>query len=62
MSDHPRCDCEPDLGPHSYARVCDYCGTSFAGARCVHHPVQAPCPECDVLPVPQLVGVDGPSH
>jgi uncharacterized protein YciI len=49
-----QCACEPDLDDHLFARTCDYCGTAFAGARCPHDPRQQPCPECDVVPVPQL--------
>jgi hypothetical protein len=49
------CDCQSDLGAAHYGRLCDYCGTAFAGSHCVHDPRQDPCPECQVVPVPQLV-------
>jgi uncharacterized protein YndB with AHSA1/START domain len=48
------CGCEPDLGPNTYARTCDYCATSFAGRHCVHDAAQDPCPECDVVPPAQF--------
>ncbi len=47
------CACEPYLDDTRYARVCDYCGTESGSVRCIHDARQEPCPECDVLPVPQ---------
>ena len=49
------CGCEPDLDDSEFARVCDYCGLEHGSVRCLHDAVQEPCPECDVLPVPQTV-------
>jgi hypothetical protein len=48
------CRCEPDLDETRFARRCDYCGTTYADARCEHDAYQQPCPECAVSPVAQL--------
>lgn len=54
MSLHTTCTCVPDVDELRYSRECDYCGTASASPHCVHDQRQDPCPECDVVPVPQL--------
>ena len=38
----------------TYERLCDYCAYAWDDTRCPHDTYQNPCPECDVVPVPQL--------
>lgn len=51
------CGCA-EGGATSFPRECDYCGTEYDASQCVHAAFQTPCPECDVLPVPQLPNDD----
>ena len=49
-----QCGCGPDVDDDLFSRDCDYCGRTFASTRCEHDVHQEPCPDCSVLPVPQL--------
>ncbi|RZS90934.1 DinB family protein [Motilibacter rhizosphaerae] len=48
------CSCRPEAELTRYVRTCDHCDTEHSSPHCVHDQRQAPCPECDVVPVPQL--------
>jgi hypothetical protein len=59
MLDEKPCGCgSQDENSAEYQRVCDYCDTHWVDTHCPHDIFQNPCPECDVVPLAQLVDGD----